>query len=118
MSAASVIRVPRNSGSARRADGDRSRMERSPVRTSGVVAAISSRSRPSLRDRSAVALHRVDRGLVLGLQAVGDGRVGQLLDGGLAIVDEVVEERLEAGGLVLVQPRLAGVLVADGERLG
>src|SRR3954468_10663579 len=114
MSAASVIRVARNSGSARRADGDRSRRGGSPVRTLGVVAAISSRSRQSLRrpsfrpcassarDRGAVALHRVNGRLVLALQGGRDRGVGQLLDGVLAVVDQVGEERLQAGGLVLV----------------
>src|SRR3954471_2773191 len=112
------VRIQRNSGSARRADGDRSRIERSPGRTSGVVAAISSRSRQSLGDRGAVALHRVDGGLALGLEAVGDRRVGQLLDGVLALPEEVADHRLQTRGLVLAQARLARVLVGDGERLG
>src|SRR4051794_8638515 len=117
ISPARAMSTERNSGSARRADGDRSRMERSPARTSGVVVAISSRSRPSLGDGGAVALHGVDRGLVLGLQAVRDRRVGQLLDRVLALVEQVVEEELHALGLALVEAGLAAVLVGDGERL-
>src|SRR3954453_862674 len=79
------VRIQRNSGSARRADGDRSRLERSPEGTAGVCAAISSRSRKPLCYTGAVALHRVDGGPALGLEAVGDRRVGQLLDGVLAL---------------------------------
>src|SRR3954451_13095663 len=71
-----------------------------------------------LGDRGAVALHGVDGRLVLGLQAVGDRGVGQLLDGVLSVTEQVGEERLHAGGHVLGLARLAPVLVGDRERLG